>query len=195
MTATAISPRRPAQEFDLPKWMRIAAASAATLLLALCTYGFLRWMLGFAPATPWVRDVALATHLITVIPAIPLGTYVILSRKGGVRHKLLGKIWLSLMFVTAIATIFIRNVNDGQFSWIHAFTLLTFIAIPQAIVSARKGRIEAHKNHLRNFFIGALVIAGLTAFAPGRTMWQWAFGTPAIEAAAIDAAARVDQPA
>ena len=180
MTAISISPRRAAQEFDLPKWLRIAAASSAMVLLALCAYGFLRWMLGFAPATPWVRDVALATHLMTVIPAIPLGAYVILSRKGGTKHKLLGKIWLSLMFVTAIATIFIRNINDGQFSWIHAFTLLTFIAIPQAIISARQGRIEAHKNHLRNFFIGALVVAGLTAFAPGRTMWQWAFADPAI---------------
>lgn len=182
MTAIAIQSRLPEQQFDLPKWLRVTAASAATVLLALCVYAVVRWTLGFAPATPWVRDVALATHLITVIPAIPLGTYVILSRKGGARHKLLGKIWLSLMFVTAISTIFIRNVNDGQFSWIHLFTLLTFIAIPQAIVSARQGRIEAHKKHVRNFFIGALVIASLTAFTPGRTMWQWAFGTPTIEA-------------
>lgn len=182
MTAIATTPSIPVQDFDLPKWLRVAAASAATLLFALCTYAVLRWMLGFAPATPWVREVALATHLITVIPAIPLGTYVILSRKGGARHKLLGKIWLALMFVTAISTIFIRNINDGQFSWIHAFTLLTLIAVPQAIVSARQGRIAAHKNHIRNFFIGALVIAGLTAFAPGRTMWQWAFATPEITA-------------
>ncbi|MCY7271850.1 MAG: DUF2306 domain-containing protein, partial [Sphingomonas bacterium] len=145
MTATTISKRLPAQEFDLPKCLRIAVASGAMVLMALCTYAIIRWTLGFAPATPWVRDVALATHLITVIPAIPLGTYVILSRKGGARHKLLGKIWLCLMFVTAIATVFIRNINDGQFSWIHLFTLLTFIAIPQAIISARQGRIEAHK--------------------------------------------------
>lgn len=179
---TAITaPRLPAQQFDLPRWLRVAAASAATLLFALCTFAFSRWTLGFAPATPWVRDIALATHLITVIPAIPLGTYVIVSRKGGARHKLLGKIWLALMFTTAIATIFIRNLNHGQFSWIHLFTLLTFIAVPQAIISARQGRIEAHKKHLRNFFVGALVIAGVTAFAPGRTMWQWAFGDPAAE--------------
>lgn len=183
MTATLASPPVPAPQFDLPRWVRIAAASGAMVLLALCIYAFLRWMLGFAPATPWVRDVALATHLMTVVPAIPLGTYVILSRKGGARHKLLGKIWLSLMFVTAIETLFIRNVNHGQFSWIHLFTLLTFVAVPRAIISARQGRIETHKTHLRNFFIGALVIAGLTAFAPGRTMWQWAFGTPTVAAA------------
>jgi uncharacterized membrane protein len=170
----------PGQAFDLPPAMRIGIAAASAVLMALCAYAVLRWLLGFAPPTPWVRDVAVATHLLTVLPAIPLGAYVILSKKGGARHKLLGRIWLSLMFVTAISTIFIRGVNDGQFSWIHIFTLVTFIAVPQAIVSARRGNIAQHKVHLRNFFIGALVIAGVTAFAPGRTMWQWAFGDPAV---------------
>ena len=174
----------PTQKFDLPPAVRIAAGAASALLLALCTYAFFRWMLGYAPATPWVHQAALTIHLATVIPAIPLGAYVILTRKGGARHKLLGKIWLSLMFVTAIATIFVRNVNDGQFSWIHLFTLLTFFAVPKAIMTARAGRIDLHKRHLRNFFLGALIIAGLTAFAPGRTMWQWAFAAPAVDASA-----------
>ena len=183
-------PRLSAQPFDLTPMVRIAAAGASALLLALCIFAVLRWLLGFSPSTPWVRDVALATHLATVIPAIPLGAYVILSRKGGARHKMLGKFWLALMIVTAISTIFIRNINDGQFSWIHLFTFLTFVAVPKAIITARQGKIEEHKKHLSTFFIGALVIAGLTAFAPGRTMWQWAFESPA-----IDAAAGVDQPA
>lgn len=178
-----ISPVQPAPDFDLTPWVRITSAGASALLLALCIYATGRWMLGFAPPTPWVRDLALSIHLITVIPAIPLGAYVMLSRKGGHRHKMLGKVWLSMMFVTASATIFIRNVNDGQTSWIHFLTLLTFIAIPQAIITARQGKIEAHKKHLRNFFVGALVVAGLTAFTPGRTMWQWAFGHPSAPSA------------
>ncbi|HZF42315.1 MAG TPA: DUF2306 domain-containing protein [Sphingomonadaceae bacterium] len=175
MNAPAPASRLPRQAFDLPPAMRIGVVSASMLLFALCAYAVLRWIFGFAPPTPWVRDWALAAHLVTVIPAIPLGAYVIFSRKGGARHKALGRIWLAMMFVTALATIFIRNVNDGQFSWIHAFTLLTFVAVPQAIISARQGAIATHKRHLRNFFLGALVIAGITAFAPGRTMWQWAF--------------------
>lgn len=176
MNALQVSPVYPPQGFDLPFWVRIASAGASAVLLGLCIYAFSRWMFGYAPPTPWVRDFALTVHLVTVIPAIPLGTYVMVSRKGSRQHKMLGKIWLSLMFITAVSTIFIRNVNGGQFSWIHMFTLLTMIAVPQAIISARQGKIEAHKKHLRNFFIGALIIAGLTSFAPGRTMWQWAFG-------------------
>lgn len=178
MTAFSQIPRSQAQTVDLPVTVRIIAGSASSVLLALCVYGAGRWMLGYAPPTPWVRDVALATHLVTVIPAVPLGAYVILTRKGGAGHKFLGKIWLLLMFVTAISTIFIRNVNDGQFSWIHMFTLLTFIAVPKAIITARQGKIAAHRKHLRNFFMGALLIAGSTAFIPGRTMWQWAFAEP-----------------
>lgn len=169
-------PRLSTQRFDLSPTVRVAITSASALLFAFAVYGVIRWMLGLAPPTPWVADVALATHLATVIPAIPLGAYVILSRKGGARHKSLGMIWLSLMFVTAISTLFIRNFNDGRLSWIHLFTLITFIAIPQAIISARRGKIAAHKINMRNFFIGALIIAGITSFAPGRTMWQWAFG-------------------
>ncbi len=102
---------------------------------------------------------------------------------------MLGKIWLALMFTTAIATVFIRNINDGQFSWIHLFTLLTFISVPRAILTARQGKIAAHKRHLRNFFLGSLIIAGSFTFIPGRTMWQWAFASPPIDAAAVIAQA------
>ncbi len=163
------------QKFDLSPAIRVAIALTAGGLFALSLYAVLRFLLGYAPPTPWVRDIALIVHLATVIPALPLGAYVLLSKKGGARHKQLGKIWLSLMFTTAIATVFIRNVNDGQFSWIHLFTVLTFIAVPKAIITARQGKIDAHKKHLRNFFLGSLVIAGAFTFVPGRTMWQWVF--------------------
>lgn len=168
------------QKIDLSPGFRIAIALAAGAIFAVSFYGFLRWSLGFAPPTPWVRDVALATHLATVIPAIPLGAYLFLAKKGGPRHKLLGKVWLALMFVTAVATIFIRNVNDGDFSWIHLFTLLTLVSVPQVILTARRGQFDAHRKAVRNFFLGSLVVAGAFSFLPGRTMWQWAFGDPAV---------------
>lgn len=175
MTALSLS----RQKIDLPPTVRIAMIIASSALFALCVFAFARWMMGYAPPTPWVRDFALIVHLATVIPAIPLGAYLFLTRKGGTKHKTLGKVWLVLMLTTGVATVFIRNVNNGQFSWIHLFTLLTFMAVPRALMTVRTGKIDEHKKHMRNFFIGALIIAGLTAFAPGRTMGQWAFGNPA----------------
>lgn len=157
------------------KFARWAIILFAGGLTSIVLYGFIRWMLGIAPPTPWVRDTALTIHLLTAVPAIPLGAYVLLSKKGDARHKLLGKIWLSLMAITAISTIWIRNLNDGNFSWIHLFVILTFIAIPEAFIHAKRGDIKRHKNNLLGFYIGALIIAGITSFLPGRTMWQWAF--------------------
>ena len=165
-----------AQPFDVPPAVRLAIALASGGLFALTSYAILRWLLGIAPPTPWVRDFALSVHLITVIPAIPLGGYLFATRKGGPRHRLLGKIWLGLMLTTAISTIFIRNLANGGFSWIHLLTLLTLVSVPQALLSARRGDIAAHRKHMVTFYLGSLIIAGGFTFLPGRTMWQWAFG-------------------
>ena len=170
--STAVYP----QPFDLPPAVRLAIALASGGLFALTSYAALRWLLGFSPPTPWVRDVALSVHLVTVIPAIPLGGYLFATRKGGPRHRLLGKIWLALMLTTATSTIFIRNLDHGGFSWIHLLTLLTLVAVPQALLSARRGDIAAHRKHMLTFYLGSLIIAGGFTFLPGRTMWQWAFG-------------------
>lgn len=180
-TSTAANPS--VIPLDNRPLVRTALGFAATTLMALVAYGSVRWLAGLAPPTPWVRGTALATHLITVIPAIPIGAYLLLTRKGGPRHRLLGKSWLGLMFVSATATLFIRNVNAGQLSWIHVFTLVTFVTIPRAYLSARRRQFDRHRNITVSFYAGALIAAGFTAFFPGRTMWQWAFGDPAVSQA------------
>jgi uncharacterized membrane protein len=168
---------RPAHAaFDLSqpmRWLFIIGGSGLMLLTGLALS---RLLLGLAEAGPYVRQTALFVHVGTVLPAIPLGLYIFLTRKGDARHRLLGKIWLSLMGITAIATFFIRNVADGGFSWIHVFSVLTLIGIPQAIFSARRGNIARHKRHLVNLFTFALLTAGYASFIPSRTMWLWAFG-------------------
>lgn len=172
-TSFAAPPRRPADERPL---VRLAIALAATLLTSVTLYGLVRWLSGVAPATPWVRSTALTVHLATVIPAIPLGAYVLLARKGGTRHRWLGGLWLMLMLVTATTTIFIRNLNHGSFSLIHLLTLLTLVSVPRAWLAARRRDFAAHRGHVLVFYTGALLIAGFFTFLPGRTMWQWAFG-------------------
>lgn len=172
---TAIAAPAPGT-FDLKPVTRAVLLVAGSALFGLALFAIARAVLGLAPPTPWVRSAALLLHISTVIPAIPLGLYIFLTRKGGARHRLLGKIWLGLMGTTALATFFIRNIGDGGLSWIHIFSVLTLIGIPKAILTARRREIAKHKAHLLQLFIGALLIAGGASFLPGRTMWQWAFG-------------------
>lgn len=168
-------PRTTRLPLDQQPWVRLTIAASATLLTSLFLYGFVRWSSGLAPDTPWVRNAALAIHLVTVVPAIPLGAYVLLAKKGGTRHRRLGALWLALMLVTATSTIFIRDVNDGDFSFIHLLTLVSLISIPRAFFAARRGDIVAHRRHVLIFYTSALMIAGFFTLMPGRTMWQWAF--------------------
>ena len=49
-------------------------------------------------------------HLATILPAFVIGTYMMIRRKGTPLHRLLGKIYMVLMLVTAVITLFIAAV-------------------------------------------------------------------------------------
>lgn len=176
MTAIPASHPRLPVSTDVPVAARIAAIVGGGTLGLASLYALLRAATGLAPAAPSAHDAAVAIHLMSVLPAIPLGLYVLLTRKGGARHRLLGRIWMALMVSTALSAVFIRQLNHGGFSWIHVFVPVTIAAAWAAIASARAGRIAQHRNRLIAMYVGALVIPGLSAFAPGRVMWIWAFG-------------------
>ncbi len=175
--STVIAPRPlPRPVTELPPVARIAMVLGGGALGIASVYALLRAALGLAPATPTAHEVAVAIHLTSVLPAIPLGLYVLLTRKGGARHRLLGRIWMALMVSTALSALFIRHLNHGGFSWIHIFVPVTILSAWAAIASARAGRIAQHRNRLIGMYLGALLIPGAFAFAPGRVMWVWAFG-------------------
>ncbi len=118
-------------------------------------------------------------HLVTVGPAALIGTYLFIRRKGTAKHRLLGKIYMALMFFTGLVTLFMPAAIGtrwlGHFGFIHLFSLLTLYAVPAAYFAARRGDIAAHKGPMIGLFIGGVLIAGTFAFMPGRTLHNWLF--------------------
>ena len=117
---------------------------------------------------------AVAIHLLTVIPALPLGAWVIFSKKGDALHRMLGKIWAVLMLVTSIDSFWIRDVT-GHIGPIHIFSIVTLISLPMGIYAIRKGNVEGHRRAMRGTFIG-LCVAGLFALMPSRMLGNLIFG-------------------
>ena len=150
----------------------IAGGGAVTMFAGIA---LLRWAAGMAPDQPVLKQVAVAIHLAAVLPAVPLGMVILLRRKGGRTHRMLGMTWMALMLVTAVSAIFIRTINGG-FSILHLFIPLTLFAIVRAITTARQGRIDKHKRVMLSFYLGALIVPGLLAFLPGRLMAMWLLG-------------------
>ena len=115
---------------------------------------------------------AVIIHLIVALLALVFGLLMWFRPKGTPSHKLIGRGFIALMLVTATSAIFIRQINNGSFSWIHIFVPITFIGAYQVVSSIRRGEVKKHKRHVQGMFFGALLIPGLFAFMPGRTLWM-----------------------
>ena len=116
-------------------------------------------------------------HLVAAIAALVLGALVLWRRKGTALHRNLGKVWVLLMGLVAVSSIFISEIQTwGRFSPVHLLTVFTLISLPLAILHARRGVIFRHKMMMQGLYIGGLVIAGLFALAPGRLAHRILFG-------------------
>lgn len=156
-------------------WTRPAAVLAAAIAATLALWGLsllIERPDGWRP--PAGAEVALFIHLFTVIPAVPLGAFLLWRTKGDRIHRMLGRIWGALMMVTSLSTFWLQSLSGG-FSFIHLFAVLTLVSIPLAVWNARRGNIRAHRNAMRGVYAG-LVAAGLLALVPGRTLGTLLFG-------------------
>ncbi len=115
-------------------------------------------------------------HLLAAVAAFVIGAVQIFGPKGTGMHRVLGWTWIIFMVVVAGSSFFIRIINHGSFSFIHILSGATLIAAPMIVYAARKKDIKAHKKHATRLYTGALIVAGLFTFLPGRLMWQMFFG-------------------
>ncbi|MBD3729349.1 MAG: DUF2306 domain-containing protein [Sphingomonadales bacterium] len=167
---------RHANPFELSRPTRALVALACVGMSGALALALARMATGVTPDLPAARTLAVTLHIATVVPAVPLGGWLLLARKGTARHKLLGKVWVALMVVTALSAIFIRQLHHGELSWIHIFVPLTLFGAWRAVATARSGNIAAHKRQIVGMYLGALLIPGLFTFVPGRMMWVWLLG-------------------
>ena len=124
---------------------------------------------------------AVKVHVATVVPAFFLGTWqIFFSRKGAPFHRALGYLYLALMTVTAITTLFIHalmpNGPFGGFSPIHLLVFLTLFGVVGAPRGAWTHNIAMHRYSMLGVYVGGLLIAGSLTFLPGRIMHAVVFG-------------------
>lgn len=134
-------------------------------------------LIGIRPNLPDLAELAavpplIAVHAGSASLALVLGAIVLWGQKGTARHKLLGRIWVGVMVLTAGSSAFITSFQPviGPFGFIHLFTVWTAVTLPMAIMRARRGDIVGHRNMMTGLYIG-LWIAGLFTFLPGRTLF------------------------
>jgi uncharacterized membrane protein len=159
-----------ASDWTYPRKVRDPLVAAAALLMVLLAFAFGRHMTQSpVPLSPWM-----VVHLSAILPALPLGAVMLLRRKGDRMHRLLGRIWATLMLIAAAASFGIHGVI-GHLSPIHILSAITLIGIPRAIWDARHGRIARHRRTMTIVYAG-LVVAGYFTLIPTRLLGHFLFG-------------------
>ncbi len=114
----------------------------------------------------------LQIHIAAACVALVIGVVLLAGIKGNRLHRTLGWTWAVAMATVAISSIFIREINDGAFSYIHLLTGWTVIILPMALYAGRRHQVAAHRSRMTGLFVGALLIAGMFTLFPGRLLWR-----------------------
>ena len=120
-------------------------------------------LLDAAPAIP--------LHAFAAMAAFALGIVQFAAPKGTLPHRTLGWIWVALMAVVAISPFWIHQIRlVGPWSPIHLLSIFTPIMLVLGVWYARRHKVRGHKITMISIFAGALLVAGLFTFVPGRIM-------------------------
>ncbi len=117
----------------------------------------------------------IGSHIVFALASVILGAVLLLMPKGTPRHKLIGRIWVSMMALVAIGSFAIHDLNPGGLSWIHVLSAFTLMSMAFAIIMIRKGHRRAHFSSMIGSFIG-LVVAGIFTLLPNRIIGGFFFG-------------------
>ncbi len=116
-------------------------------------------------------------HAFAAMGALALGIVQLAAVKGTPQHRIIGSIWVFLMLVVGISAFFIHQLRIwGQWGPIHLLAVFTLAMLPFAVWQAHRHAVRQHRRAMLGLFFGALVIAGLFTFLPGRIMHAVVFG-------------------
>ncbi len=114
---------------------------------------------------------AVQIHVLAALSALVMGLVQFLLPRGGKPHRILGRVWVLVMAVTAGSSFFIHAAQAvGPWSPIHLLSVFTLVALSLGLRAARLGDRQAHRRIMIPLYMFALVGAGLFTLLPGRLM-------------------------
>ena len=125
----------------------------------------------------------IAIHMSAAIGAVLIGPVALWARKGRAQrprlHRAFGYAWVTLMIVTALSAIFIRDFalpNLAGYTPIHLLVPVTVLGLVGAFYALAKGNIVRHRQAMVSLYIGACIVAGGFSLLPGRLLGNLLWG-------------------
>jgi uncharacterized membrane protein len=125
----------------------------------------------------------IAIHMTAALLAVVTGPVALWARKGATQrprlHRAFGYAWVTLMVVTAVSAIFIRDwdmPNLAGFIPIHLLIPVTLSGLFGAFWFLVKGNIRGHRKTMQGLYFGACVVAGAFTLLPQRYLGNLLWG-------------------
>jgi uncharacterized membrane protein len=118
-------------------------------------------------------------HVLGAALAMILGAVNLLRPiRGDPTHKIIGYTWTVLMYWVALSSFWIREINDGRFSWIHLLSLVTIVTLSLGVRAAIQRRFRTHRGMMRGTYFGLLGAFIGAVVVPDRLVPQLAVNEP-----------------
>ena len=125
----------------------------------------------------------IAIHMTAALAAVATGPVALWARKGRAQrprlHRAFGYAWVTLMIITAVSAIFIRDFrlpNLAGYTPIHLLIPVTLFALFGAFWFLARGNIAGHRKTMQSLYIGACLVAGIFTLLPGRYLGSLLWG-------------------
>ena len=137
----------------------------------------------------------IAMHITTATTALFLGPLVLWTRRGhqaGMQaplqqrtrlHRALGYAWVTLMLMTAVSALFIRDFslpNIAGYTPVHLLVPLAFGSLFFAFRALLHGQVQTHRRWMVSLYVSACLVAGAFTLLPNRylgsLLWRDALG-------------------
>ena len=110
----------------------------------------------------------IAIHMTAALLAVATGPVALWARKGATQrprlHRAFGYAWVTLMVVTAVSAMFIRDwtlPNLAGFTPIHLLIPVTLVGLFGAFWFLARGNVNGHRKVMQRLYIGACLVAGI----------------------------------
>ncbi|MCE9523870.1 MAG: hypothetical protein K8S25_15745 [Alphaproteobacteria bacterium] len=115
-------------------------------------------------------------HVAAAVVALAVGALIFSLPKGTGFHRFIGWSWVGSMIVVAGTSVAMIADFGGTLNPLHVFTAVTVLSLWGGLAGIRRGNVSMHAGSMTGLYVGGLIIAGVFAFIPGRTMWNVFFG-------------------
>jgi uncharacterized membrane protein len=126
----------------------------------------------------------IAVHMTAALGALATGPVALWARRGRLQrpklHRAFGYAWVTLMLVTAISAMFIRDFalpNVAGYTPIHLLVPVTLAGLFGAFYKLARGNVRGHRLVMQNLYFGACVVAGAFTLLPGRYLGRMLWGS------------------